>query len=196
MTDKKLILASGSVYRRTQLQQLGLVFTCTPVDIDESIRPGETAQEAALRLSTAKTSAVTETTGQALIIGSDQTAALDDNILGKPGTEDNAVNQLLACSGRQVTFYSGICVLDTTTGATQQACSVTTVQFRKLTDQQIHNYISREQPLDCAGSFKCEGLGIALFESITSDDPSALIGLPLISLTKMLLAFGVDVLNP
>lgn len=195
MTDKNLILASGSVYRRAQLQQLGLAFTSIPVDIDESVPPGETAREAALRLSIAKASAVLEP-GQALVIGSDQTAALDENILGKPGAEDNAVDQLLACSGRLVTFYSGLCVLDATTGATQQACSITTVQFRKLTDQQIRNYISRERPLDCAGSFKCEGLGIALFESITSDDPSALIGLPLISLTKMLLAFGVDVLNP
>lgn len=193
--DKKLILASGSTYRRAQLQQLGLAFTCMPAAIDESIAPGETAREAALRLSIAKASAVAEQE-HALIIGSDQTAALDDNILGKPGTEDNAVNQLLACSDRQVTFYSGLCVLDTATGANRQACIVTSVKFRKLTNQQIRNYISREQPLDCAGSFKCEGLGIALFESITSDDPSALIGLPLISLTKMLLAFGVDVLNP
>lgn len=195
MTDKKLVLASGSTYRRAQLQQLGLAFTCRPVDINESVAPGETAREAALRLSTAKASAVVEP-GQILVIGSDQTAALDDKILGKPGTTDNAVNQLSACSGRQVTFYSGLCVLDTETSAVQQACIVTSVKFRKLTARQISHYISREQPLDCAGSFKCEGLGIALFESITSDDPSALIGLPLISLTKMLLAFGVDVLNP
>ncbi len=192
---KQLILASGSPYRRAQLQQLGLPFDCMPTNIDETIPPEETARDAALRLSVAKAAAVMDA-GNVLVIGSDQTAALDDRILGKPLSIENAVDQLKACSGRQVIFYSGLCLLDGATGAMRKDCIATTVSFRKLTEWQIHNYIDREQPLDCAGSFKCEGLGIALFESISSDDPSALIGLPLIALNKMLLSFGVDALNP
>ena len=191
----KLILASTSPYRKAQLAHLGLPFDCLAQSVDETPKADEPPLELALRLSQFKAlSASSGCTQNSLIIAGDQCAAFGSRILGKPYTEQNAVAQLQACSGQQVIFYSGLCVLDNRTDQLTSVCVETRVTFRQLSDEEISNYISRESPLDCAGSFKCEGLGITLFESIQSDDPSALIGLPLIQLNKLLIRHGVNAL--
>lgn len=189
-----LILASGSRYRQQQLRQLGLAFTARPADIDEAPRPTETAEVTAVRLAEAKARAVEAAAPEsAFIIGCDQTADCNGQRLGKPGSVDNAQRQLERCSGQQVIFHSALCVLEKSTGQTLTASIPTRVQFRPLSNRQIERYIALENPLDCAGSFKCEGLGIALFESIDSHDPSALVGLPLIQLTSFLLELGFEI---
>ncbi|WNO10920.1 nucleoside triphosphate pyrophosphatase [Teredinibacter sp. KSP-S5-2] len=188
----KLILASSSPYRAAQLNQLQLRFQCLSPDIDEQPTPGETAETIAHRLSIEKAKAVAKHAPEAVVIGSDQTAELDNAILGKPGSPQKAIRQLQACSGKTVTFYTGIALYQEATDTLYSKVVSTHVKFRTLTSQQINNYIREEQPLDCAGSFKCEGLGIALFEEISSSDPSALIGLPLIALTSALNSFGID----
>lgn len=190
---KRIILASSSVYRRQQLAQLGLNFDCKSPEVDETPLPEEAPQQLAKRLAAAKAAAVLRLHPDALIIGSDQVAELNRRILGKPMTYANAIRQLSACANNQVNFYTGVCVAS----AEQSFTSVvlTQVKFLPLSQAAICEYINRESPLDCAGSFKCEGLGIALFESISSDDPSALIGLPLISVNLMLAKHGVNVLD-
>lgn len=180
-----ITLASGSRYRQQQLGQLQLKFTASPTHIDEEALAGETACALAQRLAKTKAWAAAANGIDGLIIGCDQTADCGGRVLGKPGTPENAQEQLRFCSGREVCFHSAICLLRTEDSFQQVQCVETHVQFRPLNDQQIARYIARDNPLDCAGSFKCEGLGIALFESITSKDPSALIGLPLIALTTM-----------
>lgn len=191
--DQNLILASSSVYRQRLLLQLGVSFTCISPDIDESSRHNESADALTRRLAITKAARILQDNPEALIIGSDQVADLDGTILGKPYDPERAVAQLTQCSGKTVRFYTSVALLSP---GMQQVDVVTTwVRFRTLTDEQIRAYIKKEEPLDCAGSFKCEGLGVALFESIQSDDPSALIGLPLISLTRMLHAAKIDVLT-
>lgn len=181
-----LILASQSSYRQAQLRLLGLPFTSVAAHINEAVKPGENAEQAAVRLAKTKALTIANLHPNDHIIGCDQTAGLDNVILGKPGTIEKAVSQLQQCQGRTVTFYSALCVYYPQTQTLAEHCTHTKVTFRPLSDTQIRSYIQRESPLDCAGSFKCEGLGIALFESLASDDPSALIGLPLIALCSAL----------
>ena len=190
----KLLLASGSPYRKQLLERLELEFSCQAPDIDETPQPGETAEALALRLSEAKAQTLTEDYPNHLIIASDQAAQLGQAILGKPGTHHRAIEQLMACSNQAVTFYTGLCLLNTKTGKQQLACIPFTVHFRQLNRQQIENYIKKEEPLDCAGSFKCEGLGITLFTKMSGDDPNSLTGLPLIRLTDMLLNEGISII--
>ena len=190
-----LILASSSVYRRELLQRLRLPFECVSPAIDESARPGEVPAATALRLALEKTRAVAATHPQALIIGSDQVAELDGTPLGKPGSHANAVRQLRAMRGQRVVFHTALCLLNAASGRHQLENAVTTVQLRALTGAQIERYLQLEQPYDCAGSAKVESLGIALAEKIDSDDPTALIGLPLITLVSMLKQEGIEVLG-
>jgi MAF protein len=149
-----------------------------------------------LRLAEAKARAVALAHLDALIIGSDQVACIDEMVLGKPGGRMRAIEQLTRSAGRQVVFYTGLCLLDAATGRAQTHCEPFRVHFRSLSREQIEGYVDREQPFDCAGSFKSEGLGIALFERLEGADPNALVGLPLISLLRMLEAEGFDILAP
>lgn len=186
-----LILASSSPYRRQLLQRLNLPFSHQSPSIDETPKPGESANELVLRLASEKAMTVAENNPYALIIGSDQVAVLDEKILTKPGNAETALQQLSACSGRSVTFLTGLCLLNGQSGQQQQLVEPFTVHFRELTQDQLERYIQMEQPLDCAGSFKMEGLGISLFERLEGDDPNSLIGLPLIQLVKLLNKEGV-----
>lgn len=191
---RRLVLASTSPFRRELLARLGLPFTVQAPDTDESRLPGEDAPTLVARLAEWKAQAVARHDSTALIIGSDQVAVLDDEIIGKPGNHERAVAQLQRVSGRTVTFYTGLCLLDRAHHQHQVAVEPFWVVFRPLTPAMIENYLRREQPYHCAGSFKSEGLGIALFERLEGDDPSSLIGLPLIQLTRMLEAAAVKVL--
>lgn len=194
MDPPTLVLASGSPYRAALLERLDVPFeTCAP-DIDERPLPGETPERLVARLAEAKAQAVHTDFPSALVIGSDQAAVLDRQILGKPGNHARAVQQLLAAAGREVIFYTGLCVFNTRTGRANTAVEPFRVQFRPLTEKQIDHYLQREQPYQCAGSFRAEGLGIALFECLQGDDPNALIGLPLIRLTEMLVQAGYPIL--
>ncbi len=194
MTHPRLVLASTSPFRRELLARLGLPFEAAAPEVDETPAPGESAGRLVVRLAEAKARAVADRFPDALIIGSDQVAALDGAVLGKPGSRERAIEQLSRASGRTVVFCTGLCLLCTTDGRAQTACEVLKVHFRHLSAAQIEAYIDREQPFGCAGSFKSEGLGIALFERLEGADPNALIGLPLIRLVDMLSAVGVEVL--
>ncbi|MDF0533691.1 septum formation inhibitor Maf [Shewanella yunxiaonensis] len=192
---RQLVLASTSSFRKSLLQKLGLPFiTCAP-DVDETPLPGESAQALVTRLAQAKATAGGKMHPGSLSIGSDQVAVIDGDIMGKPYTEAKACDQLARASGKAITFYTGLALYDDATKNTEVMLEPFTVHFRRLTDQQIANYVAREQPLYCAGSFMCEGLGIALFERLEGDDPNALIGLPLIALTRLLAKHGIDVLG-
>ncbi len=191
----ELILASTSRYRAALLERLGLPFATLAPDVDETPLPDEAPRDLVRRLAIAKARAGAEQRPEALVIGSDQLAALDDEVLGKPGTESRAREQLSRLSGRSVTFLTGLCLVDGRTQQEQVEVVETPVRFRQLSQQQIADYVVREQPLDCAGAFKSEGLGIALFESLGGSDPNALIGLPLIALTTMLIKAGLPVLG-
>ena len=186
-----LLLASSSVYRRELLARLLLPFTCSSPDIDESHRPGETAVDLVKRLAEEKARALTGRHSAHLIIGSDQVAVLGDNIIGKPHTFEKAREQLLAASGASVTFLTGLALLNSQTGHCQVDCIPFTVHMRTLDSARIERYLRAEQPYDCAGSAKSEGLGISLLEAIDSDDPTALIGLPLIRTCRLLRAAGL-----
>ncbi len=186
-----LVLASGSRYRAGQLSQLGLPFVTDRPDLDEAPLAGESPAATALRLSELKARAVASRHPNAWIIGSDQTVDCDSTLLGKPGTVERACAQLEHMSGKKVLFHSGLCLL-APTGQAALADIQTEVRFRQLGRDEIAAYIRKEQPLDCAGSFKVEGLGISLFDAIRSDDPSALIGLPLIALCRMLRDAGFN----
>lgn len=192
---KKLVLASTSPFRRELLGKLGLQFSTASPEVDETPRPGENADALVKRLAEAKARAVASEYPDALIIGSDQVAILDEQILGKPGEHDRAVAQLKAASGRAVTFLTGLCLFNSASGHAQTLVEPFKVVFRELSERQIENYLRREKPYNCAGSFKSEGLGIALFQRLEGDDPNALIGLPLIRLTQMLQAESLDVLG-
>jgi septum formation protein len=188
-----LVLASTSVYRRDLLARLGLPFRQEAPAVDESALSGEPPARLALRLAVAKARAVASHHAHSLVLGSDQVAARGPDALGKPGSADVARRQLLACTGRAVAFHTAVCLIDTRSEPwiERSAADVTTVTFRNLSDAEIERYIERERPLDCAGSFKAEGLGIALFERIDSQDPTGLIGLPLIAVCRLLREAGV-----
>ncbi len=187
-----ILLASSSIYRRELLSRLGLAFEWTSPDIDESPLTDESADALVARLALAKATALAGKYPKHLIIGSDQVAVLDNQIIGKPHTYERAFKQLQAASNKELTFNTGLCLLDAQTGKSQIAVEKFHVRFRNLSDEQIHHYLSHEQPYDCAGSFKCEGLGIALFKELKGKDPNALIGLPLIRLVDMLTNAGLD----
>ena len=189
-TSLPVVLASTSPYRKELLQRTGIDFKTIAPDVDESSLPGETPENLVKRLAEAKARVIGKTC-QELIIGSDQVAASGDEILGKPGTHENAVVQLRKLSGKLVTFQTGLCLLNSTSNEMQVDNIPFRVQFRKLDEQQIERYLRADQPYNCAGSFKSEGLGITLFERMDGDDPTALIGLPLIRLTSMLMQAGV-----
>ncbi|UBO72307.1 Maf family protein [Aeromonas rivuli] len=189
---QKLILASTSRYRQALLAKLGLPFDCQAPAVDETPQPGESARQLVLRLAIAKAQAVANLHDQGLIIGSDQVCVCQDKILGKPGTVECAVAQLLAAQGRSVTFYTGLAVIDAATGQCHSLVEPFTVHFRTLDEAAIRRYVEAEQPLDCAGSFKCEGLGIVLFQGLEGRDPNTLIGLPLIGLVELLACHGLS----
>ncbi|MQM29144.1 MAG: septum formation inhibitor Maf [Candidatus Accumulibacter phosphatis] len=194
MPRKQLILASTSPFRRQLLARLGLPFASADPAVDETPLPGETPEASALRLSEAKARAVSALFPDALIIGSDQVACLDGQVFGKPGDHGRAVRQLQTMRGRSVNFFTGLCLLDAASGRAQLRGVPTRVHFRDLTDTEIENYLRREQPYNCAGSAKSEGLGIALIARIDGEDPHALIGLPLIALCDLLRTESVSIL--
>ena len=190
----QLILASTSIYRKSLLEKLSLPFTFKAPDIDETPFKNESPDELVKRLSKQKALEIAKTNPEAIIIGSDQVCTIDGQITGKPLTEDNAIQQLVKASGKKITFYTGLCVYS---GKTQQiSCDVElfNVYFKTLSLAEIEFYVKKEQPLYCAGSFKSEGLGIALFEKLEGRDPNILIGLPLILLIEMLKTHGINVL--
>lgn len=187
-----LVLASTSPFRREILQKLQIPFECAAPEIDETRLAGESAFEMVQRLSLAKAKArkVAEQYPNSLVIGSDQCAVLGEQVLGKPHTHENAVKQLSASSGNTVRFLTGLCLFDSRTQHYQLEVVPFAVEFRALTANEIENYLRREQPYNCAGSFKSEGLGISLFKRLSGDDPNTLIGLPLIRLMEMLRTHG------
>jgi len=191
MPAPALILASTSPHRRLLLERLGLPFSTVAPGVDETRSFREPVDVLVRRLSRAKAEAVAATHPGALVIGSDQAAERDGEILGKPGDHATAVAQLKAASGKYMKFHTGLCLWDGHTGTCQEYVDQTRVVFRKLSDDEIERYLKAEKPYDCAGSFKSEGLGITLFEGIESNDPSALIGLPLIILCRFLRNVGL-----
>lgn len=193
MDSPRIVLASTSPYRRVLLSRLRLPFEVKAPAVDEAVLRGEAARDAALRLAEAKARAVAPSCPSALVIGCDQVAALDGASLGKPGSHEKAVAQLKAMRGKCVVFHTALALLNTGSGALQQAEVPTAVYFRNYGDRQIDRYLALEQPYDCTGSAKIEGLGIVLVERVVSDDPSALIGLPLMQLVTLLGNEGVAV---
>jgi len=189
------VLASTSSYRRALLERLGLPFECADPGTDEAPLVGEAPSAAALRLAEAKARAVAPRFPDVLIIGSDQVASCDGRRLDKPGTHENAVRQLTAMSGKVASFNTAVVLLDTRTNQLASKVVACRVTFRCLTRRQIERYLQREKPYDCAGSAKAEGLGIALIARIDTDDPTSLIGLPLIALTELLAQAGLPVLG-
>lgn len=183
-----LILASSSPYRRGLLQRLGVTFTCINPAIDETPRPGETAHGLVTRLALAKAEAAAVAAG--LVIGSDQVALCGGEIMGKPGDRAGAIRQLTAAAGRTLQFYTGVALRDAASGRHELDCVTTEVKFRPLSQATIEAYVDQEPAFDCAGGFKAEGLGITLFTALRSDDPTALTGLPLITLARQLAVFG------
>ena len=188
----KLILASTSPFRKQLLDKLQLEYEAASPEVDETPIPGEDIETMVLRLSQAKARAVASRFPDALIIGSDQSAVLNDQPLTKSGGFDKAFQQLRDASGQKIIFHTGLCLLNSNTGHLQSAIIPYTVVFKNLSDEQIKNYLEKEQPYNCAGSFKSEGLGIALFERFEGEDPNALIGLPLIKLIEMLSNEGIS----
>jgi len=191
-----LVLASTSRYRRTLLERLGIPFMAVAPGIDETALQAERPRDTALRLAEAKARSVAAAHPGALIIGSDQVADYDGQAIGKPDNHQGAVAMLTALSGRTVVFHTGLALLDSPSGRCATAMVDVRSTFRRLSAAEIELYLAREAPYDCAGAVKSEGLGIALFESIASDDPTALIGLPLIRLVTMLREAGIAVPAP
>ncbi len=186
-----LVLASTSRYRRELLARLALPFETAAPDVDETPRAGEAPRELALRLALEKAQAVAARKPQAIVIGSDQVADLHGQPLGKPGTHERAAAQLARMSGQTVLFHTAVAVVQASRGFAQSSLATVTVRFRTLDAATIESYLLAEQPYDCAGSAKSEGLGIALLQAIESDDPTALIGLPLIRTAQLLRAAGL-----
>ena len=191
---KKIVLGSTSKYRELLFTRLGLEFESASPDTDESPITGETPAATAMRLAIAKAQSLRKRFQDALVIGADQVADQNGIAIGKPGTRKRSFEQLQQMRGQTLVFHSAIALLNTATDRIQSRIVATTVRFRELSNQEIENYLDRENALDCAGSAKSEGLGIALMASMQSDDPTALIGLPLIALTDMLHAEGISVL--
>jgi len=191
--QQTLVLASTSPFRKALLQRLNLVFETLSPQVDETARQGEPAETMVKRLSEAKARAGAKQYPNALIIGSDQVAVCEGDVLGKPGNHENARRQLARLAGHRVSFLTGLCLYDASTDTTRLDLVPYHVTFRGLTDQQIERYLRAEQPYNCAGSFKSEGLGVSLFESMQGDDPNALIGLPLIRLVSWLNEAGIAV---
>ncbi len=189
----KLILGSTSPFRKELLNKLGLSFTADAPEIDETMHTGERPQALLQRLALEKARAVAEKHTSALVIGSDQVACIDNDILGKPGNRERAIAQLTQAVGKRVSFYTGLCLLNSGSGESQVICEPFHVHFRPLSQVQIEHYLDAEQPYNCAGSFKSEGLGISLFEKLEGDDPNSLIGLPLIRLIAMLEHEGISI---
>jgi len=189
-----LILASSSEFRRQLLQKLLIPFNSISPKIDEAALDGEKPHQTALRLAQEKAKKIGTEYPHALVIGCDQVATLDGEQLGKPGNHNNATKQLQMMRGREVTFHSALCLYNAATGNMQTEVVPYLVRFRQLTDEQIENYLTKEQPYQCAGSAKSEGLGIALMERMIGEGPNALIGLPLIKLIAMLQNEGVSVI--
>lgn len=192
---RRLVLASSSTYRRALLSRLGLPFDWCAPDVDEAGLPAEEPEKLVKRLALAKARAVAARFASHLIIGSDQVAVLDGSVIGKPGGCAGAIAQLEASAGRRVSFLTSVCVLDARDGRTESDIVRCEVEFRSLTAAQIAAYVAAERPYDCAGSFKSEGLGIALFKEMDCPDPSALMGLPLIALVRLLGQMDFDVLK-
>ena len=190
---QQLVLGSSSIYRHELLQRLQIPFEVWNPEIDETPLAEESPDATALRLAAAKTRAVAVIYREALIIGADQVAVLEGIQLGKPLNRMNATRQLRSLSGKEVVFHTALSLFNSRTGDMQTRLIPSRVKFRKLSDRQIDNYLDREQPYHCAGSAKAEGLGIALIEHIISEDPTALIGLPLIALVEMLTRAGVEI---
>ncbi|MTD25407.1 Maf family protein [Erwinia sorbitola] len=189
---RHLVLASTSSYRKALLAKLELPFITAAPEVDETPLANEDATELVVRLATAKAQALAARYPDHLIIGSDQVCVVAGKILGKPHTSERAKEQLRAASGHSVVFYTGLALYDSRDGALQVLCEPFSVDFRTLSDAEIDSYISKEQPLNCAGSFKSEGLGITLFDRLSGRDPNTLVGLPLIALCEMLRKAGVD----
>lgn len=186
----KLVLASGSPYRRKLLERFGLPFTVAVSNVDEEPLPGESPVDLVRRLARDKAEAVARRHPQSLVIGSDQLAVCGREVLGKPGSGERAIAQLKALSGQRVVFNTAVHVINTETGAHEGHLDVTTVHFRPLTDEEIRRYVTRDKPYDSAGGFKIESLGVALFDRVESQDPTGLIGLPLIWLAGALRRYG------
>lgn len=189
----KIVLGSTSPFRRALLEKIGVQFEVDAPEVDERHLEQETPEQLVVRLAQAKAQAVAQRHPNSLVIGSDQVACIDDRILGKPGDRDNAIQQLSLASGRRVTFYTGLCLYNSSTDDMQSACELFHVHFRTLSRQQIERYLDAEEPYNCAGSFKSEGLGISLFSRMQGDDPNTLIGLPLIRLIQFLDATGIKI---
>ena len=193
MAESSLILASSSKYRRELLKRLGVRFRSLSPGIDETALAGEPPRETAVRLARLKAEAIGKRNRQAWVIGSDLVADLDGRAIGKPGTVENAREQLREASGHSVLFHTALCVWNAREERRHERLVTTEVVFRRLTDAEIDRYLERENALDCAGSAKAEGLGISLLARLTGEDPTALIGLPLIALSAILRAEGFDV---
>lgn len=190
-----ILLASTSPFRQTLLSKLGLPFITAAPEVDESPRPGESAEALVTRLAVAKAQALAGSHPDHWIIGSDQVCVLEGAITGKPHTAENARAQLRAASGKVITFYTGLALFHPASGRLLQCCEPFVVHFRTLTDAEIAGYVEKEQPLQCAGSFKSEGLGICLFDRLEGRDPNTLVGLPLIALSAMLQQAGINPLT-
>lgn len=192
--SQQLVLASTSPFRKQLLEKLHLPFLTEKPNINETPQQGETAQQLVERLAIEKAQAISPNVADTLVIGSDQVCMNNGEILGKPGNFNNAFLQLKAASGKSITFYTGLALINSKTGNIQSLVEPFVVKFRELTDEMINNYLHKEEPYNCAGSFKSEGYGITLFEHFEGKDPNSLIGLPLISLIKMLENEGMQVL--
>ena len=189
-----IILASSSPFRKELLERLNLPFECHSPEVDESMQSGEIAEAYVCRLARQKAQTIANQFPEAVIIGSDQCALLDDQILGKPGDHNNALKQLKAAQGKSVIFHTGLCVMQVSSGFSETDDIQFQVKFRNLNNQQLSHYLEVEQPYQCAGSFKSEGYGAALLDHMQGDDPTALIGLPLIRLVGMLENAGITII--
>ncbi|GLX76801.1 Maf-like protein [Thalassotalea insulae] len=194
MTQQAIILGSTSPFRKSLLEKLNIAFSCAKPQVDETPLVNETPQALVERLAILKAKAVANEHDNALIIGSDQVATCDGEILGKPHTAENAIKQLTKFSGKCVTFYTGLAIYSSTSSTVKSLVEPFKVHFKQLNQQDIENYVNAEQPLNCAGSFKSEGLGICLFDRLEGDDPNSLIGLPLIRLNELLQSFDFNIL--
>lgn len=189
----RLVLGSTSAYRRTLLERLGVPFTVAAPNVDETPLPSEAPIDLVHRLARAKAEAVAQKQAKAFVIGSDQLAVCGREVLGKPGSGERAIAQLRQLSGQRVTFYTAVHVVNSDSGSNEGHLDATTVHFRSLTDEEIKNYVARDKPYQCAGGFRIESLGVALFTRVESQDPTALVGLPLIWLAGSLRRHGFKV---